>query len=352
MVCPVNSNLLGAPCQVLYIYRTQLPLCLYWSLNIPFCASGQLLLPVAHLKPQRPPTNSILLSASCFIKTGCTLLSFLIPASFTGCMVWREHPWQSPSPALRVLLPLIALNFPSISYPFFGYSFNSSLTTSIHYASLWLLLFFFFPSLLTPLFLPPILTPTSNNKNYSLIPRHMKSFHWISDMLFPFPGSPNSTLSPSACQLLLILHVPRQAQFSLLSLCLDDLLLGSHSTTLISFKRKKNQMTNQMTLYLVVYMSVPPWTMSSGMAENTPLIWEPCFLSSIWLEQGFNNWLLSVCFTHWGHRERFEENSPPNSSTTQPWDFYKWFLLPCGCIFFFFIKRSYSSKVTIIFFIL
>ena len=145
----------------------------------------------------------------------------------------------------------------------------------------------------------------------------------------------NTTSSVWDCQLLLILHVPRQAQFSLLSLCLDDLLLGSHSTTLISFKRKKNQMTNQMTLYLVVYMSVPPWTMSSGMAENTPLIWEPCFLSSIWLEQGFNNWLLSVCFTHWGHRERFEENSPPNSSTTQPWDFYKWFLLPCGCIFFF-----------------
>ena len=144
MVCPVNSNLLGAPCRVLYIYSTQLPLCLYWSLNIPFCASGQSLLPVAHLKPQQPPTNSILLSASCFIKTGCTLLSFLIPASFTGCMVWREHPWQSSSPALRVLLPLIALNFPSLSYPFFGYSFNSSLTTSIHYASLWLLLFFFF----------------------------------------------------------------------------------------------------------------------------------------------------------------------------------------------------------------
>ena len=239
MVCPVNSNLLGAPCQVLYIYSTQLLLCLYWSLNIPFCASGQSLLPVAHLKPQQPPTNSILLSASCFIKTGCTLLSFLIPASFTGCMVWREHPWQSSSPALRVLLPLIALNFPSLSYPFFGYSFNSSLTTSIHYASLWLLLFFFFPSLLTPLFLPPVLTPTSNNKNYSLIPRHMKSFHWTSDMLFPFPGSPNSTLSPSACQLLLILHIPRQAQFPLLSLCLDDLLLGSHSTTLTSFKKKK-----------------------------------------------------------------------------------------------------------------
>ena len=93
--------------------------------------------------------------------------------------------------------------------------------------------FFFSPSLLTPLFLPSVLTPTSNNRNYSQIPRHMKSFHWTSDLLFPFPGSPNSTLSPSACQLLLILHVPRQTQFPFLSLsCLDDLLLGSHSTTL------------------------------------------------------------------------------------------------------------------------
>lgn len=195
MVCPVN--LLGAPCQVLYIYRTQLPLCLYWSLNIPFCASGQLLLPVAHLKPQQPPTNSILLSASCFVKTGCTLLSFLIPASFTGCMVWREHPWQRPSPALRVLLPLIALNFPSISYPFFGYSFNSSLTTSIYYASLWLpLFFFFFPSLLTPLFLPPILTPTSNNKNYSLNLRHAVPFPW-KPQLHPLPIClPAATHSP------------------------------------------------------------------------------------------------------------------------------------------------------------
>ena len=82
-------------------------------------------------------------------------------ASFTGCVVWREHPWQSSSPALRVLPPLIALNFPSISYPrplFFGYSFNSSLTISINFASLWLL--FFSPSLLTPLFLPSVLTPT------------------------------------------------------------------------------------------------------------------------------------------------------------------------------------------------
>ena len=39
-------------------------------------------------------------------------------------------------------------------------------------------------------------------------------------------------------------------------------------------------MTNQMTLYLVVYMSVPPWTVSSATAENTPLIWEPCSLPS------------------------------------------------------------------------
>ena len=155
-------------------------------------------------------------------------------ASFTGCMVWREHPWQSSSPALRVLLPLIALNFPSISYPppFF-------LVTASTALSPYLLImhpfgsFFFSPSLLTPLFLPSVLTPTSNNRNYSQIPRHMKSFHWTSDLLFPFPGSPNSTLSPSACQLLLILHVPRQAQFPFLSLsCLDDLLLGSHSTML------------------------------------------------------------------------------------------------------------------------
>lgn len=130
--------------------------------------------------------------------------------------------------------------------------------------------FFFLPSLLTPLFLPPVLTPTSNNKNYSLIPIHMKSFHWTSDMLFPFPGSPNSTLSPSACQLLLILHIPRQVQFPLLSLCLDDLLLESHSTTLTSFKKKKkNQMTNQMTLYLV-YMSVSSCQWSLAW-QKTPL---------------------------------------------------------------------------------
>lgn len=196
--------------------------------------------------------------------------------------------------------------------------------------------FFFLPSLLTPLFLPPVLTPTSNNKNYSLIPRHMKSFHWTSDMLFPFPGSPNSTLSPSACQLLLILHIPRQVQFPLLSLCLDDLLLESHSTTLTSFKKKKKKSDDKSDdtvpgLHVCELMPV-----KSGMAENTPLIWEPSSLPSTWLEQGFNNWLLSVSeLTHWGHRGRLEkENFPPNSSTTQPWDFYKWFLLPCGCIFF------------------
>ena len=149
----------------------------YWSLNIPFCASGQSLLPVAHLKPQQPPTNSILLSASCFIKTGCTLLSFLIPASFTGCMVWREHPWQSSSPALRVLLPLIALNFPSLSYPFFGYSFNSSLTTSIHYASLWLLLFFFFSLHYWLLFF--------FHQSWPLLPT-IRTIHWSPDTWSPF----------------------------------------------------------------------------------------------------------------------------------------------------------------------
>ena len=71
-----------------------------------------------------------------------------------------------------------------------------------------------------------------------------------------------------------------------------------------------------------------------------PLIWEPCSLSSTWLEWGFDDWFLNVCFTNWGHRGRSEEeNYPPSSSTTQLWDFYKWFLLPCGSILIYKVNR-------------
>lgn len=51
-----------------------------------------------------------------------------------------------------------------------------------------------------------------------------------------------------------------------------------------------------------------------------------CGLNSTWLEWGFNDWFLNMWFTHWGHWGKSEEKShPPNSSTTELWDFYKLF---------------------------
>ena len=272
-------------------------------------------------------------------------------ASFTGCVVWREHPWQSSSPALRVLLPLIALNFPSISYPrplFFGYSFNSSLTISINFASLWLL--FFSPSLLTPLFLPSVLTPT---------PPTIRTIHRSPDTWSPFT-EPQTCCSPS-------LEAPTPPSPPLPANCYSFsmsqdrhnfpswvcLALRTFSWDLTplrlpSFKKKKNQ----MTLYLLIYMSVPPWTVSSGIAENTASHWgTPCSLSSTWLEQGsiIDFW---VCVLHTeaiggGLKNRI---LLPIllllSHETSTGDFS--FHVAVSC----FIKRSYSSKVTIIFSIL
>lgn len=127
MVCSVNSYLLGAPCPKLCIYGIQLLLRLYWSLNIPFCVSGQPLLSVTRLKPQHCPIRSIFLSASSFIKTGYTLI-FIYPHP---CLSQPLHGSEEASLAGHESCTWGAVHSSSPGYPaleatpLLSYRFNS-----------------------------------------------------------------------------------------------------------------------------------------------------------------------------------------------------------------------------------
>ena len=110
-VCPMDRNRLGALCPILCLYGIQLPLCLYWSLNILLWVSGQFLLPAAGLKsPLQFPLSFL------FHKDG--QLTHLDLSSYHLShpqIVGESSPLQGISPALRVLLPLVAL--PTQLYP-------------------------------------------------------------------------------------------------------------------------------------------------------------------------------------------------------------------------------------------
>lgn len=106
-------------------------------------------------------------------------------------------------------------------------------------------------------------------------------------MLFPFPGSSNSTLSPSACKLLLILHVSGQARFHLFSLfCLDDLLLGSHSTWPLPPLKELSDDTVTGCLHVCPTLDCELWDGNLSFGNPVPCLvpdWSEGLITVFWM---------------------------------------------------------------------
>lgn len=192
-LCSVPSTLhLQDPTATLPLLKLEYPILCLWSVATP---SGSSKTPTASNQLHTP-------LSFLFRKDGLYTSVFPHPCFFHWLHgLEGTSPWQRPSPALRVLLPLIALNFPSISYPFFWLQLQQ-LSHHVYLLCIPLapaLFFFFFPFTTDSSFLPPPLTPTSNNKNYSLNLRHAVPFPW-KPQLHPLPYLPASCYSFSTSQ--------------------------------------------------------------------------------------------------------------------------------------------------------
>lgn len=185
------------------------------------------------------------------------------------------------------------------------------------------LLFSLFSLLLTPLaFSSTSLDPHLQQCRRCIDPQTREALLclWISYMLLPSPGMPRLCLLPNCLQpatrspglsvSTVSLSVPSLTQWSFPGVSLN--------LALTSFKGMIRRHCNWLFSCLpLLRLWALRWQRAFGNA---------CGLNSTWLEWGFNDWFLNMWFTHWGHWGKSEEKShPPNSSTTELWDFYKLF---------------------------